>query len=244
MEGVDETGLAAGSDVLVAVGGDGTVLTALALGAPHRVPVLGVNVGRLGYLAEVDPPQLHSALSSIERGEFEVEERTALRLIPGEGCPVEGEVVAYNDFVLGRLPGRGQAGIELTVDGELFARYSVDALVVSSPTGSTAYNFSAGGPIVSPQLAGLLITPVAPHAVFNRTLVLSTLERVELSVLSTSDRLHIEADGRSLGETPPESRIEVGVSPLTGLVVRLGHTSFATRARRKLRLTDPRELDT
>lgn len=243
LEGVDRSGLATGSDVLVAVGGDGTVLTALSLGAPQRVPVLGVNVGRLGYLAEVDPPQLHSALSSIERGEFAVEERGALRLIPGEGCPLEGDVIAYNDVVLARLPGHGQAGIELTVDGEVFARYSVDALVVSSPTGSTAYNFSAGGPIVSPRLAGLVVTPVAPHAVFNRALVLSTQERVELSVLATSDRLHIEADGRSLGETPPRSHVEVGVSPFPGLVIRLGHTSFVTRARRKLRLTDPRELD-
>ena len=239
-EVIDAEELGDGCDLLVAVGGDGTVLGALALGAPRGVPVLGVNLGRLGYLTEIEAHELDQAMSAIENGNYAVEERAVLRVIPREGCPL-AETSAYNDFVLTRQPGRGQAGLELIVDGELFARYSVDAVVVSTPTGSTAYNFSAGGPIVSPRLAGLLVTPVAPHASFNRALVLSPHEQVELRVLPESHDLHVEVDGRSVGTTPPGSRIDVALGDHPGLVVRLGHLSFAARARQKLRLADPRE---
>jgi NAD+ kinase len=243
--GEDELG--GRSDLILGVGGDGTVLRALSLAAPHDVPVLGVNLGRLGFLAEVDVEQLVDALLAIARGDYQLERRAALQMLPPVG-PAElpdarHPIVAYNDVVVARTPGCGQAAIALWVDGEVFARYSADAVLVSTPTGSTAYNFSAGGPIVSPRLNALIVTPVAPHSVFNRALVLDPREHVELEVLRGSGPLTVEVDGRVAGRVHPGARVAFRVGDHDALVVRVGESSFAGRTRRKLRLTDPVALD-
>lgn len=148
-----EAALAAGCDAVLALGGDGTMLAALRLGAPHNAPVLGVNLGTLGYLAEVDAAHLGGALSALRAGEYAVETRTGLALAPASGTGMARQV-AYNDVVLSRVPGRGQAALGLRVDGELLVRYASDGVIVATPQGSTAYAFAAGGPLVSPQRAG------------------------------------------------------------------------------------------
>ncbi|HEX9336383.1 MAG TPA: NAD(+)/NADH kinase, partial [Pseudonocardiaceae bacterium] len=163
------------ADLLVSLGGDGTMLRAMRLGFDRRIPVLGVNLGRLGFLAEIDIPELDAALSMIDAHEFTVESRSGLRFSANGQ-----ETVAFNDLALARVPGHGMTDVELRVEGHRFVQYSADALVVATPTGSTAYNFSAGGPIVSPKAEGVLVTPVAPHSAFNRALFLSSGERVVL----------------------------------------------------------------
>jgi len=146
---------------------------------------------------------------------------------------------ASNDLVLGRTPGRGQAEFAASIGGELFARYVGDGLIVSTPTGSTAYALSAGGPIVSPVTQAILITPLAPHGVFNRSLAIGATELLRVDVLPDSAPVVIECDGWRQSEAPPGTQLNVSMSDEPGLLVRFGWTSFYGRARRKLQLVDP-----
>jgi NAD+ kinase len=237
-EHLSHDAFAAAADLVIAAGGDGTILRALAVAAPVRTPVLGVNLGRLGFLAEVDPQELPRALAAIAAGDYSVEERLALDCQLTGGADVV-RLRASNDLVLGRTPGRGQAEFAAYIGGELFARYAGDGLIVSTPTGSTAYALSAGGPIVSPVTQAILITALAPHGVFNRSLAIGATELLRVDVLPDSAPVVIECDGWRQSESPPGTQVNVSMSDEPGLLVRLGWTSFYGRARRKLQLVDP-----
>jgi NAD+ kinase len=234
-----EVSLAVGCDVVLALGGDGTMLGALRLAAPHDVPVLGVNLGRLGYLTEVDSAHLEDALAALERGEYAVEARTGLALAPLADVPGQ---TAYNDVVLTRVPGRGQAALALSIDGELLVRYASDGVIAATPQGSTAYAFAAGGPLVSPRAQGMIVMPDAPHGLFNRAVVLSESECLGIEVLPTSAPVSIERDGQLLGHAEPGVTLEIRPYPDAALVVRVYAGGFAERARRKLGITDPAGL--
>jgi len=236
---VDELTLAARADLVVSMGGDGTMLRALRLAQGQRAPVLGVNLGRLGFLAEIDIPELDGALSAIDEHRFTVETRSAVRAeFPG------GTTTAFNDVALVRVPGRGgSAVVELQVEGNRFLRYAADAVVVATPTGSTAYSFSAGGPIVSPRVEGMLVIPSAPHSAFNRALFLSAGEKLALQVLPTSGELAVEADGQVLAYVRPGDVVDVVMVPAAAQVVRLGRTTFYQRAQRRLGLAGSTEAD-
>jgi NAD+ kinase len=229
--------LAQQSDLMVSLGGDGTMLRAMRLSAGPRPPVLGVNVGKLGFLAEIDPPEVGDALEAIDGNRFTVEPRSAV-----QADFLGGQHVAFNDVDLARIPGQGSSGVvELTVESHPFVRYAADAVIVATPTGSTAYNFSAGGPLVSPNAEGLLVTPAAPHSAFNRALFLSAAERLTLTVLPTSGELAVEADGIVVGHVNPGDTVQLRTLPAAAQVVRLGRTTFYQRAQRKLRLTGSAE---
>jgi NAD+ kinase len=231
--------LAERSDLVVSLGGDGTMLRAMRLARDSGVPVLGVNLGRLGFLAEIDIPELADALSAIDEHRFTVERRSGVRATFGGG-----ETVAFNDIALVRIPGLGSsAAIGLRVEGNPFVRYAADALIVATPTGSTAYSFSAGGPIVSPSAEGLLVTPAAPHSAFNRALFLSGGEKLALDVLPGSCELAVEADGAVVGHVCAGDVVDITLLPGAARVVRLGRTTFYQRAQRKLRLTGSAEVD-
>jgi NAD+ kinase len=236
---VDPAYLAERADLIVSLGGDGTMLRAMRLSRGGRSPVLGVNLGRLGFLAEIDIPELTGALSAIDGHRFTVEPRSGVRAtFAGQ------DTTAFNDVALVRIPGENaSAAVELTVEGHSFVRYAADAVIVATPTGSTAYNFSAGGPIVSPRAEGLLVTPVAPHSAFNRALFLSSGEKLALTVLPPSGRLAVEADGMVIGHISPGGVVELTLLPAAAQVVRLGLTTFYQRAQRKLRLEGSAEVD-
>jgi NAD+ kinase len=226
----------ASADLVVSLGGDGTMLRAMRLAVGGRAPVLGVNVGRLGFLAEIDMPDLSAALDAIDQHRFTVEARSGVQVRFGSG-----QETALNDIVLIRSPGHRSAAVAVRVQDEPFVHYSADAIVVATPTGSTAYSFSAGGPIVSPNAEGLLVTPVAPHSAFNRSLFLSSGERLALEILPNSGDLAIEADGRLVGTVRPGDVVEVTMLPSAAHIVRLGQTTFYQRAQRKLRLSGSAE---
>jgi NAD+ kinase len=229
--------LAKRSDLIVSLGGDGTMLRAMRMSAGPRPLVLGVNVGKLGFLAEVDPPEVGDALGAIDEHRFTVEPRSAV-------CAEfqDQQHLAFNDVDLARVPGRSSSAVvELTVEGHPFVRYAADALIVATPTGSTAYSFSAGGPIVSPSVEGLLVTPASPHSAFNRALFLNAAEHLTLTVLPTSGELAVEADGIVVGHVHPGDVVELSTVPAAAQVVRLGRTTFYQRAQRKLRLTGSAE---
>jgi NAD+ kinase len=225
--------------LLVSLGGDGTMLRSMRLIAGRTTPVLGVNLGRLGFLAEIDVDELPSALSAIDQHEFSVEPRMAVR----STLPGGKQVTAFNDFALVRVPGHGSAAIAITVQGNPFVRYAADAVIVATTTGSTAYSFSAGGPIVSPTVEGILVVPAAAHSAFNRALVLSADEHLSLDVLPSSGRLAVEVDGVVAGYLVGGDTMTVTAVPAAARVVRLGQTTFYERARRKLQVSGSLELE-
>ena len=225
------------ADLLVSLGGDGTMLRAMRLADRQRFPVLGVNLGKLGFLAEVDVPDLASALSAIEDHQFTTEPRLALDAV------IAGQVItAFNDFAFVRFPGQPTAAVAVLAAGRQFVSYTADAVVVATPTGSTAYSFSAGGPIVSPSVEALLVTPAAPHSAYNRGLVVAVGDELALDILPASGQLAVEADGNLAANLGPGDRVDLVPRPGAARVVRLGRSTFYERARRKLRLADSPEL--
>jgi NAD+ kinase len=229
--------MASRADLLVGLGGDGTVLRTMRLSDPHRAPVLGVNLGKLGFLAEVDVPDLAAALTAIDDRNYQIEPRTALDALIGNQ-----QFTAFNDIVVVRVPGDRSAAVDLAVQGHHFVSYSADAVIVATPTGSTAYNFSAGGPIVAPSVPAILVTPSSPHSVFNRSIVVDHTHALSLSVLPASGRLAVEVDGEVATYVTPGQTVDVTARPDAARVVRLGRTTFYQRTQRKLGVTGSAEL--
>nr|WP_245620513.1 NAD(+)/NADH kinase [Cryptosporangium arvum] len=232
---VDTDELAAASDLVISLGGDGTMLRAMRMMHGHHGAILPVNLGRLGFLAEVDVPDLATALGQIDAGEYRVEPRSAVTASVPEWSE---HLLAFNDIALVRTPGHGLASVELSVGGQPFLRYAADALVVATATGSTAYSFSAGGPIISPTVKGLVVTPSAPHSAFNRSVVLDCAESLALTVEEGSGSLAVEVDGIVAGTAEPGTRLDLRTDPDAARVVRLGEATFYQRVRRKLGLVD------
>jgi NAD+ kinase len=231
-EAVEAAEMVERAGLLVSLGGDGTMLRTMRLVEGRTTPVLGVNVGRLGFLAEVDLSDLGDALSAIDDHRFTIESRTAVRTTLPDGRVVS----AFNDVALVRVPGHGLAAVGIRVEGGGFVNYAADAVIVSTPTGSTAYSFSAGGPIVSPNVQALIVSAAAAHSSFNRSLVVDPSEQLALDVLPTSGRLAIEVDGIIEGYAEAGSVLEILPVPNAAQVIRFGRTSFYERARRKLRV--------
>jgi NAD+ kinase len=235
--GVSGPELANRVQLIAALGGDGTVLRALRLAEARTVPVLGVNLGRLGFLAEVDIDDLPSALIAIGNGHFEIEGRAALTVtIGGE------DFSAFNDVVVVRIPGEGNADVALAVEGTHFVNYAADAVIVATPTGSTAYNLSAGGPIIEPSVAGIVVTPSSSHSVYNRSVIVDPSHSLSLTLLPSAGRLAVEIDGRVVKHVVAGDRLVVSCHDDAARVVRLGNTTFYERARRKFGITGPAEL--
>jgi NAD+ kinase len=177
-------------DLVVSLGGDGTMLRAVGLVSPDGVPVLGVNFGTLGYLTTVEPGDLDDALRRFLAGDYGIECRMTLDITVRGGAgsaPVRLHTSALNDVVLQRPAGGHTVRAALCVNGTPFLTYAADALLVATPTGSTAYNLSARGPVLSPQARALVVTPVAPHMLFDRSLVLDATESVSIEPIDGRD---------------------------------------------------------
>ncbi len=230
---LDEEEFAATVDAVVSLGGDGTMLGALRLLVGRGVPVLGVNLGHLGFLVELEPRELPGALERITAGDFTVEPHLCLRLsAPGR------EAVAFNDVALARTPGRGAVVAALSVAGQRIGYLRCDAVVLATPTGSTAYSYAAGGPVVSPGADALVVTPVAPMSGIARPIVLGVDEPVRLELLESSGAPVLELDGVASGELPVGSAVEVSVQRDAGHVIRLDPSGHGRRSRVKLSLLD------
>lgn len=182
-------------DLAISIGGDGTMLRTVDLVAPNDVPILGVNVGQLGYLVEIEPPELQDAVERFFAGEYTIEERMRVE-VAVEGRP--GRLAALNEAVLEKTSSGHTVRLAVSVDGEYFASYTADGLIVATPTGSTAYALSARAPIVAPSHKALVLTPVAPHMLFDRSLVLGPGSEVRLEVCSWRPA-ELFLDGRSEG---------------------------------------------
>jgi NAD+ kinase len=230
---VTEEELARRADALVSIGGDGTMLGALRLVAARPVPVLGVNLGRLGFLVEVEPDELTAALDRLERREFTIEEHGAVVLSAGDE-----QVVAFNEIALTRVPGEGLVQATLHVGGRPAGHYRCDALVIATPNGSTAYSYAAGGPVVSPALDAVIISAAAPLSGVARPLVVSAAEPLQLRLLAEGGPPALEADGIVVRRPQPGESLDVHLRPGAGQVVRLDPERYQRRKQVKLSLLD------
>ena len=233
--GVEPDGFAAGLDVAISLGGDGTMLRTVDLVADDGIPVIGINVGQLGYLTEVDPDGARMAVKRYLSGAYEIEERMLLS-VRVEG-PEPLEVVALNEAVIEKTPSGHTVRLEVTVDGEFFTTYAADGLIVATPTGSTAYSFSARGPIVAPTHRCLVLTPVSPHMLFDRTLVLDPHTSLRLEVVGHRPAT-VSADGRNLGTLQPGDALVCTASPRTARLVTFGGNDFLDILKTKFGLAD------
>ncbi|MEU6078101.1 NAD(+)/NADH kinase [Micromonospora sp. NPDC047074] len=225
--------VAARSDALIAIGGDGTMLGALRAAVHDPKPVLGVHVGKLGFLVEVEPPELPTALDRLVAQDFTVENHSCLV------CDLCGDdLVAFNDVALIRQPGSGFVDASLAVDGQQYGYYRCDALVVSTPTGSTAYSYAAGGPLVSPAADVVVVTPSAPMAGISRAVVLSPDETIRLELRDGSGPIAVEMDGLVIRDASTQGSVQVRYRRDAGLVVRLDPRRYQERNQLKLSLLD------
>jgi NAD+ kinase len=218
-------------DCVVAVGGDGTVLEAARMAHGLDVPVVGFNMGTIGFLAEVEPVDLEVALARLASGDYRLEDRLTLRATLDNGATEVG----VNDVVVEKIESQRLVVLEVEVDGEDFLTHRADGVVVATSTGSTAYAFSAGGPLVDPALDTLLFTPVAPHSLFNRTLVLPP--HVTIRIRVAADRpVRVSVDGFEIGEVEEGGVVTItrGERPIR--FVRFDTEGFPARVTRKFGL--------
>jgi NAD+ kinase len=232
-EPVSQAELVERADAVVSLGGDGTMLGALRLVADRPVPVLGVNLGHLGFLVEIQPDEVDDALDRLDSGSYTIEEHSAALLTHGGE-----ESIAFNDVALAAVPGEGAVLAQLTMGGRLGGRYRCDALVIATPIGSTAYSYAAGGPLVSPMLDALIVSPVAPISGISRPAVVSAAEPVTLSLLEGSGRPALQVDGTVVQRMAPGEALAVRLRPRAGLVVRLDPARYQRRSEVKLSLLD------
>jgi NAD+ kinase len=188
--------VAAQADLIVVLGGDGTILSISRLMGLRQVPILGVNLGGLGFLTEVALPELFSTLEAVLKEDYAVSRRQMLAAQVRRAGASAGEYEALNDLVINKTAPSRIVELETFVNGEYVATYRADGLIVASPTGSTAYCLSAGGPILYPTLPALVVIPICPHTLTNRPLVLPDSARIEVVQRSSSEDVHLTVDGQ------------------------------------------------
>ncbi|MDQ2650844.1 MAG: NAD(+)/NADH kinase [Actinomycetota bacterium] len=235
--GGPEQGFGDGLDLAVSLGGDGTMLRTVDLVAAAGVPILGVNIGQLGYLSAIEPDELLSALERFLAGEQRIEERMLLTVRSQQADGTATEVLAFNEAVLEKTPMGHTVRLEVAVDGEFFTTYAADGLIVATPTGSTAYAFSARGPIVAPTHRAILLTPVSPHMLFDRTLVLDPDAEVRITVQGHRAAT-LSVDGRNLGVLAEGDAIVCTAAPCAAKLVRFGQRDFLQILKTKFGLND------
>jgi NAD+ kinase len=253
--GVAEEGFAHGLDLALSLGGDGTMLRTVDVVAADGVPVVGVNVGQLGYLTEVEPPGLRMALKRFLAGSYEVEERMMLQVAVDTRQPLDdgaampsgdtsrrprgdpSTYLALNEAVLEKTPMGHTVRLGVSIDGEMFTPYAADGLIVATPTGSTAYAFSARGPIVEPIHRCLLMTPVSPHMLFDRSLVLAPEARLRIEVVGDRPAT-LSVDGHNLGTLERGDAVTMTAATESARFVTFGPRNFLRILKSKFGLAD------
>ena len=224
-----------GSTVVVSMGGDGTFLRAVRLAWAEDIPVLGVNYGRLGYLPDLVPDELRVALTRVFEHRAIIESRCALEVAIGDRSQPDDVFthLALNEVVLEKIIFGHTVRLATSIDGEEVLTYSADGLLIATPTGSTAYNLSAGGPILSPTLRAMVVTPVAPHLSLDRSLVLTDAQRFTVEI--AADRAAVLViDGEEIGRLEPASTVTCRVATRPVRVVRNDPHGFGGMLRVRL----------
>jgi NAD+ kinase len=256
--GCPEETFGRGLDLAVSIGGDGTMLRTVDLVSGEGVPVVGVNVGQLGYLTEIEPAGMRMALKRFLAGSYDIEERMLLQVtVDAPGFEAWAEIgpgespqpatmrrssdgrsfVALNEAVLEKTPMGHTVRLGVSIDGETFTPYAADGLIVATPTGSTAYAFSARGPIVEPTHRCLLMTPVSPHMLFDRSLVLAPSARVRIEVAGDRSAT-LSVDGHNLGTLRRGDAVTCTAATQSARFVSFGPRDFLRILKTKFGLSD------
>jgi NAD+ kinase len=221
-------------DLVVVLGGDGTLMS-VARAQRHNVPILGVNLGGLGFLTEINRGELYPAMVEILAGRFTTEARSLLDVELVRPSVAGLAYKALNDVVVTKSALARIIDLRIEVDGRLVARYRSDGLILSTPTGSTAYNLSAGGPIAYPTLPVILITPICPHTLTHRPLVVPDSSLVEVRLETPDQEVYLTVDGQEGTTLAPPDRVRVRSSQAHAHLVRISGRSFYDSLRSKLR---------
>ncbi|MGQ0824794.1 MAG: NAD(+)/NADH kinase [Actinomycetota bacterium] len=232
----DSEGFAKGLDLVLVLGGDGTMLHAVQLVARELVPILGVNAGQLGYLAALEPEELAGALPRLAAGDYTISERMLLQVALTRNGKT-GEHLALNEAVLEKQHPGHLVRLDLSINGTPFTTYAADGVIVATPTGSTAYSFSVHGPIVSPALRCLVLSPISAHMLFDRSLVLAEHEELDF-VVSGTRAVVCTMDGRDMGVLAPGDRVRCEAAPEPLRFVELRPRDFHQILKAKFALPD------
>ncbi len=228
--------LATEVDLIVAVGGDGTMLHAARGAAQHRVPLLGVNRGRLGFLTDVSPELMAETINTILSGDYAAEDRLMLKAEISGGEKNRGPMLALNDVVLKTASTGHMQDFRTSVDGEYVNTHGGDGLIVATPTGSTAYALSCGGPIIRPNVDALVIVPIAPHTLSDRPLVVRSSSQITVRVEPRTDsqRAEVACDGETFGEIGRDDTLTIRVAEETVQLLHPRGQSYYDLLRSKL----------
>lgn len=226
-------------DLLISLGGDGTLLRGARELGLRPTPILGVNIGRVGFLTTAMPDSLEDALKAVVKGEYEIDER---RVVVAEVTTSQGscgEKHALNDIVIHHAGVSRVIHVRVAVDGEEVGQYSADGIIVATPTGSTAYSLSAGGPIIRPDVDALLITSISPHTLAVRPLVVPGSAIISVDLLEpVVGKVLVSYDGQETDEIEPGDTVVIRRLETSVRLVRLGTEGFFARMRRKLQWGD------
>jgi len=225
-----------GVELVVALGGDGTLLRAAELARPAGVPLLGVNLGHVGFLAEVDRSDLETTVERILASTYDVEERMTLDVVIIRNGVETSRNWALNDVTIEKASRERMLDVVVEVDGRPLSRWGGDGIVCATPTGSTAYAFSAGGPVVWPSVQAMLVVPLSAHALFARPLVISPDSCVAVELLAQPGAGVVFCDGRRTLDVAPHDRVEVKRGSHPVRLVRLRSAPFTDRLVEKFRL--------
>ncbi len=225
-------------DLLMSLGGDGTLLRGARLACERGIPILGINLGRVGFLATAGPDTAAETLRRVVRGAYAIESRIALSARVGDA---DRDLLAVNDVVIHKGGIARMIRMSVAVDGEEVGTYSADGIIVATPTGSTAYSMSAGGPIVVPDVGAFVITAICPHTLAVRPLVVPASAHVTITAgdpVPSPEELFVSIDGQNAARIAPRQTVSVFRAPQPVLLARLDAESFFTRLRQKLQWGD------
>jgi len=219
-------------DLVISMGGDGTFLKAACMVGEREIPILGINKGRLGFLADVLPSEIEDVLEHVLRWDYMIENHTVIKLEADGEC-VDCCPFALNDIAVLKRDTASMISIKAYVNGEFLVNYQADGLIIATPTGSTAYSLSNGGPIIVPQSGSLCITPVAPHSLNIRPIVINDTSVIELEVCSRSHNFLVAIDGRSMKLTEG-TRLTIRKADYMVKLVKLKNQRYFSTLHRKL----------
>ncbi|MHC1750382.1 MAG: NAD(+)/NADH kinase [Cellulosilyticaceae bacterium] len=222
-------------EVIITIGGDGTLLGVAQKACLHEIPIIGINLGRLGFLADVETTELTTLLEKFMQGEYTIEERMMLkaRVIDPKG--EEHIFYALNDVNITRGSSSRLTEFETRVNDEFLDVYPADGIIVATPTGSTAYNLSAGGPMVMPCAKSIILTPICPHTIYSRSMIMSDMDKVRIQTHNyDGTQMELSIDGQTKMYITPNHIIEVAKSPYVTQLVKLSDLHFFEILRKKI----------
>jgi NAD+ kinase len=233
--GLDKEGLLSSIDLGIVLGGDGALLYLARLLYPREIPIFGINLGRLGFLTEVEDKDLNFAVEKLKQGDFLMENRIMVGAeVVRRGKPV-GSLVGLNDIVINKGASSRMLRLEILIDRYLTATMPADGLIISTPTGSTAYSLSAGGSILDPQLSALILTPICAHSFFTRPLVVGSKSIIEVKFTELANEAILTADGQEGIRLEADDVIRIFTAPHFTKFVRFKEKSFYNILREKIK---------